>query len=63
MSVHTRTGHEGRYVEQEGVMRRWATYSSLAVFVALLAAGLSLDEFRTAVANAITICLSCIGIG
>ena len=44
-------------------MRRWATYSSLVVFAALVAAGLSLDEFRTAVANAITICLSCIGIG
>ncbi len=44
-------------------MRRWATYSSLVVFAALLAVGLSLDEFRTAVVNAITICLSCIGIG
>ena len=44
-------------------MRRWAAYSSLAVFAALLAAGLALDEFRSALANAITICLSCIGIG
>ena len=44
-------------------MRRWATYLSLVVFAALLAAGLSLDEFRAAVANAINICLSCIGIG
>lgn len=44
-------------------MRRFAAYLSLAVFVALLAAGLSLDEFRTVLGNAITICLSCIGIG
>jgi hypothetical protein len=44
-------------------MRRWAAYLSLLVFAALLAAGLSLDEFRTVLVNAITICLDCIGIG
>ncbi len=46
-----------------GTMKRLVSYLSLVVFVAMLAAGLSLDEFRTALANAITICLSCIGIG
>ena len=44
-------------------MRRPAAYISLVVFAGLVAAGLFLDEFRTVVVNAITICLSCIGIG
>ncbi len=44
-------------------MRRYAAYVSLAVFIGLTVAGLCLDEFRAVVANAINICLSCIGIG
>ena len=43
--------------------RRYAAYISLAVFAGLLIAGLCFDEFGTVLANAITICLSCIGIG
>jgi len=44
-------------------MRRYTGYLVLVVFAVLFAVGLSLDEFRTALANAITVCLSCIGIG
>jgi hypothetical protein len=44
-------------------MRRYAAYISFAVFVGLLVAGLCFDEFGTVLGNAITICLSCIGIG
>ena len=44
-------------------MRRYLPYVSFVVFAAFVAAGLALDEFRTVLANAITICLSCIGIG
>lgn len=43
-------------------MRRYVPYISLVVFAALLVAGLCLDEWRTVLANAITVCLSCIGI-
>jgi hypothetical protein len=44
-------------------MTRVRAYVVLACFIALLAAGLALDEFRFVLANAATICLSCIGIG
>jgi hypothetical protein len=44
-------------------MTRLRPYLVLACFIALLAAGLALDEFRSVLANAVTICLSCIGIG
>lgn len=44
-------------------MRRWAAYTSLLVFAAFIVAGLAIDEFRSVLANAINICLSCIGIG
>lgn len=44
-------------------MRRAQAYIILAFFVALLAVGLSLGEFGAVLANAVTICLSCIGIG
>jgi hypothetical protein len=44
-------------------MRPYTGYIALAIFASLLAIGLSMDEFRTALANAIIICLSCIGIG
>ncbi len=44
-------------------MRRVYPYIALVVFAALLVAGVSFDEFRSALANAVTICLSCIGIG
>ncbi len=44
-------------------MRRYAPYVSLAVFVALVVAGLVLGEFRSVLANAVNVCLSCIGIG
>jgi hypothetical protein len=44
-------------------MRRLTAYLTLVVFAAFLAAGLGLDEFRSVLSNAITICLSCIGIG
>lgn len=43
--------------------RTLCSYIVLVVFVGLLAAGLALDEFRAVLGNAITICLSCIGIG
>lgn len=46
-----------------GVMKRCIPYVSFAVFAGLLAAGLSFEEFRAVLGNAITICLSCIGIG
>ena len=46
-----------------GRARRYAAYVSLTVFVGLLVAGLCFDEFGAVLANAITICLSCIGIG
>ena len=48
---------------RRGRGRRYAAYISLAVFAGLLIAGLCFDEFGTVLANAITICLSCIGIG
>lgn len=48
---------------KRGRVRRYAAYISLGVFVALLVAGLCFEEFGTVLANAITICLSCIGIG
>ena len=44
-------------------MRRYAPYVSLGVFAALVVAGLVLDEFRSVLANAVNVCLSCIGIG
>jgi len=44
-------------------MRRITGYALVGFFAALIGAGLALDEFRTVLANAITICLSCIGIG
>jgi hypothetical protein len=44
-------------------MKRMTPYFVLAVFVAMVAAGLAFDEFRSVLANAVTICLSCIGIG
>lgn len=44
-------------------MKRIVPYLVLAFFIALTAVGLVFDEFRAALANAITICLSCIGIG
>ena len=48
---------------KRGRGRRYAAYISLAVFAGLLIAGLCFDEFGTVLATAITICLSCIGIG
>ncbi len=45
------------------VMRRYAPYVSLAVFVALVVAGLVLGEFRSVLANAVNVCPGCIGIG
>jgi hypothetical protein len=48
---------------KRGHARRYAAYVSLVVFAGLLVAGLCFDEFGTVLANAITICLSCIGIG
>jgi hypothetical protein len=56
-------GHEGSGVEYDEAMRPYTGYIALAIFASLLAIGLSMDEFRTALANAIIICLSCIGIG
>jgi hypothetical protein len=44
-------------------MRRYAGYLLFAVFLGVLAAGLAMGEFRDVLTNAITICLSCIGIG
>jgi hypothetical protein len=44
-------------------MKRCVPYLVLAVFVATTVVGLAFDEFRSVLANAITICLSCIGIG
>lgn len=44
-------------------MRRYAPWLLLLAFAALVAAGLVLDEFRSVLANAATVCLSCIGIG
>ena len=43
-------------------MRRYVAYVSFVVFTGLLVAGLVFDEFAAALANAITVCLSCIGI-
>jgi hypothetical protein len=48
---------------KRGRMKRYAAYVSLVAFAGLLVAGLCLDEFGAVLANAITICLSCIGIG
>jgi hypothetical protein len=44
-------------------MRRITPYLVLTVFAAMIVVGLAFGEFRTVLANAITICLSCIGIG
>jgi hypothetical protein len=44
-------------------VKRATPYIVLAVFVAMIAVGLAFGEFRTVLTNAITICLSCIGIG
>lgn len=41
---------------------RWS-YLVIFAFIVLLVVGLSLGEFRAVLANAATICLSCIGIG
>ena len=56
-------GHMSAGRLKRGLMRRYAAYTSLTVFVGLLVAGLCFDEFGAVLANAITICLSCIGIG
>jgi len=45
------------------MIRRAYPYLVLAVFVAMVIAGLAFGEFRTVLVNAATICLSCIGIG
>ena len=37
-------------------------YLVFVIFAALIVAGLAFDEFGTVLANAATICLSCIGI-
>jgi hypothetical protein len=50
-------------VAYDEAMKRLVPYVVLALFVALTAVGLAFDEFRLVLANAITICLSCIGIG
>ena len=44
-------------------MRKYAGWLSFVIFVAVVVAGLSMGEFRTLLANAVTICLNCIGIG
>ena len=44
-------------------MRHRIPYLVLALAAILVVAGLSMGEFRTVLANAITVCLSCIGIG
>jgi hypothetical protein len=40
-----------------------APYLTLVLAVCLIVAGLSLGEFDAVLANALTVCLSCIGIG
>jgi hypothetical protein len=44
-------------------VRHRVPYLVLALAVILLIAGLSMGEFRAVLANALTVCLSCIGIG
>ena len=44
-------------------MRRYVGYAVALLFVEVLIAGLTLHEFGAVLANAITVCLSCIGIG
>jgi len=44
-------------------MKRYAGYAAALLFVALAVAGLTLHEFGSVLANAVSVCLSCIGIG
>ncbi len=42
--------------------RDYLPYVIFVVFAALVGAGLALGEFRSVLANAVNVCLSCIGI-
>ena len=42
--------------------RDYLPYLVFVVFAALFGAGLLMDEFRSVLANAVNVCLSCIGI-
>jgi hypothetical protein len=44
-------------------MKRKFPYILLLLFAALMVAGLMLGEYSTVLEQAITVCLSCIGIG
>jgi hypothetical protein len=43
-------------------LRGYLPYLVFVIFAALIVAGLAFDEFASVLANAATICLSCIGI-
>jgi hypothetical protein len=42
--------------------RRWP-YILFFIFILFIIAGIKLDEFKAVLEKAITVCLSCIGIG
>ena len=44
-------------------MKRKLPWILLAAFLALMAAGLLMGEYRTVLEKAVTVCLDCIGIG
>ena len=44
-------------------MKRKLPWILLAAFLVLMAAGLLMGEYRTALEKAVTVCLDCIGIG
>jgi hypothetical protein len=44
-------------------VKRKLPWILLAAFLVLMAAGLLMGEYRTALEKAVTVCLDCIGIG
>jgi hypothetical protein len=44
-------------------VKRKLPWILLAAFLGLMVAGLLLDEYRTVLEKAVTVCLDCIGIG
>jgi hypothetical protein len=59
-AIGTRAKATGR--QRAPRLRGYLPYLLFVIFAGLIVAGLALDEFGTVLANAATICLSCIGI-
>ena len=58
----SRTRAKASEAQRASRLRSYLPYLVFVIFAALIVAGLALDEFASVLANAATICLSCIGI-